>query len=327
VTGGLVAAIVAATAFNFTNGVQDAADAVATLVATRIAAPGPALAMAAIFTFLGPLLVGSAVATTIGDIVNVPAAEVVAVVGAGATGALVWNAASWLRKLPSSSSHALLGGLVGAALATDGLDAVGWGTVIGVVLALLLSPALGFAVAFLGRRASRRALRRASKEIERPIGIGHWVSSAVLAFSHGANDAAKASGLIAIMLVATEHATTASAPFWVKLLAAASLTIGTCVGGWRIVRTVGMRIYRLRPVDGLVSQTGSALVVVSATVLGSPVSTSQVVASSVAGVGASQRWHHVNWPVVRTIALAWLVTMPACVMLGALAAPIWRWLT
>jgi PiT family inorganic phosphate transporter len=149
----------------------------------------------------------------------------------------------------------------------------------------------------------------------------------VLAFGHGANDAAKATGVIAIMLVATGHATGTSAPLWVKLLASASLTLGTAVGGWRVVRTVGMRIYKLRPLDGLVSETGSALVVIGATALGAPVSTSQVVSSSVAGVGSARRWRHVRWPVFGQIGLAWLVTMPTCVILGAVAAPLWRWLT
>lgn len=326
-SNGLVVAIVVATAFNFTNGVHDAADAVATLVASRTAMPGPALAVAALFTLLGPLVLGAAVADTVGKIVDVPQDQVVAVIGAGVSGALVWNTFSWWRGLPSSSTHALVGGLVGAAVVADGFDAVGWSTVALVGAALVVSPALGLLTGFIGLRAARRALRRASREIRRPIAWGQWVSSAGLAFGHGANDAAKATGVIVVMLVATQHQTGTSAPLWVTLLATTSLTLGTCVGGWRIVRTVGMGIYRLRPLDGLVSQTGSALVVLGASAVGAPVSTSQVVASSVAGVGSGERWHHVHWHVVRTIGLAWLVTIPVCVMLGALAAPLWRWLT
>jgi PiT family inorganic phosphate transporter len=327
VAGGLLAAIVVATAFNFTNGVHDAADAVAILVATRTAAPGPALAVAALFTLLGPLVLGAAVADTIGKLVDVPADEVVAVIGAGVSGALVWNTLSWWRGLPSSSTHALVGGLVGAAVVADGTGAVGWSTVLLILLALVLSPALGFVIGFVGTRASRRALRRATREIRRPIAWGQWASSAVLAFGHGANDAAKATGVIVVMLVATQHSTGTSAPLWVTIVATVSLTAGTCVGGWKIVRTVGMGIYRLRPLDGVVSQTGSAAVVIGASVLGAPVSTSQVVASSVAGVGGGRRWHHVHWQIVRSIGLAWLVTVPVCVMLGALATPFWRWLT
>jgi PiT family inorganic phosphate transporter len=325
--GGLVAAIVVATAFNFTNGVHDAADAIATLVASRTAKPGPALTLAIIFTLLGPLVFGAAVADTIGKVVDLPHDQIVAVVGAGVSGALVWNLFSWWRGYPSSSTHALIGGLVGAAVVAGGMHAVGWATIGLVLAALVLSPALGFLTGFLGVRGSRFTLRRATREIERPIKGGQWVSSAVLAFAHGANDAAKATGVIVVLLVATNHLTGTAAPLWVTLLATTSLAVGTAVGGWRIVRTVGLEIYRLRPLDGLVSQTGSAVVVLGASALGAPVSTSQVVASSVAGVGGAQRWHHVRWHVVRNIGLAWLVTMPVCVMLGALALPVWRWVT
>ncbi|MGZ6994524.1 MAG: anion permease [Acidimicrobiia bacterium] len=327
VSGGLLAAIIVATAFNFTNGVHDAADAIATLVASRTAMPGPALLFGAFFTLLGPLLLGAAVADTVGKVVQVPADQVVEIIGAGVTGALAWNLFSWWRGLPSSSTHALIGGLVGAAVVADGTDAVGWHTVALVLVALVVSPLLGFLAGVVGIRASRFALRRASREIRGPIVWGQWISSAGLAFGHGANDAAKATGVIVVMLVATQHSSGTSAPLWVTLVATTSLTIGTLVGGWRIVRTVGMGIFRLRPLHGMVSQTGSALVVVGASVIGAPVSTSQVVASSVAGVGSGQRWHHVHWDVVRTIGLAWLVTVPVCVMLGALALPLWRWLT
>ena len=164
-----------ATAFNFTNGVHDAADAVATLVASRTAMPGPALAVAAFFTLLGPLLLGAAVADTIGKVVDVPQDQVVAVIGAGVSGALVWNLFSWWRGLPSSSTHASIGGLVGAAVVADGLDAVGWRTVALVGAALVISPALGFVTGFIGLRAARLTLRRAPREVRRPIAWGQWV--------------------------------------------------------------------------------------------------------------------------------------------------------
>ena len=325
--GPLVAAIAVATAFNFTNGVHDAADAVATLVATRVAMPLTALLVAALFTLLGPLLLGESVADTVGDLVTVPAADVVAVIGAGVSGALVWNVFSWWRGLPSSSTHALVGGLVGAALVSEGTDAISWSTVGLIAVVLVLAPLAGFVMGAIGIGVARWSLRRATQSVDRPVRAGQWVASAGLAFGHGANDAAKATGLIVVMLVATNHATGSDAPLWVTMLATVSLTLGTCVGGWRIVHTVGMSIYRLRPLDGLVNQTGSALIVVGASVVGAPVSTSQVVAASVAGVGGARRRRHVRWPVVGQIALAWLVTIPVCVILGALAAPLWRWLT
>jgi PiT family inorganic phosphate transporter len=327
VTRGLVAAIIVATAFNFTNGVHDAADAVATLVATRVATPLAALVVAAGFPLLGPLVFGAKVADTVGELVDVPAADVVAIIGAGVTGALVWNVVSWWRGLPSSSTHALVGGLVGAAVVADGLDAVSWSTVGIVVLALVLAPLVAFLAGAIGILFARWSLRRGTQAVNRPVAAGQWVASAGLAFGHGANDAAKATGVIVVMLVATQHQTGTSAPLWVTLVATASLTLGTLVGGWRIVRTVGMSIYRLRPLDGLVNQTGSALIVVGASMVGAPVSTSQVVAASVAGVGGGHRRQRVRWPVVAQIGVAWLVTIPVCVILGALATPLWRWLT
>ncbi len=276
---------------------------------------------------IGPLVLGATVADTVGKIVDVPASDVVAVIGAGVTGALVWNVLSWWRGLPSSSTHTLVGGLVGSAVVADGGSAVSWSTVGIIVLVLVLAPVTGLLVGAIGIRFARWSLRRATQAVNRPVAWGQWASSAGLAFAHGANDAAKMTGVVVVMLVATNHQTGSSAPIWVTLLATTSLTIGTLVGGWRIVRTVGMRIYRLRPLDGLVNQTGSALVVLGASVVGAPVSTSQVVAASVAGVGGGRRHRRVHWPVVGQIGLAWLVTIPVCVVLGALAAPLWRWLT
>jgi PiT family inorganic phosphate transporter len=193
-----------------------------------------------------------------------------------------------------------------------------------VLVALVVSPAVGLLTGLLGVRASDRALRRATRKVRTPVIRGQFASAAVLAFGHGANDAAKAGGVIVVLLVATGHSSTTSAPLWVTLLTAATLTIGTAVGGWRIVRTIGLRIFRLRPLDGFVTETGSALVVVGASVIGAPVSTSQVVASTVAGVGSGRRWHHVRWSVFGVIGLAWLLTFPVCLALGALLEPVWR---
>ena len=270
VTGGLIAAIIVATAFNFTNGVQDAADAVATLVATRTGRPVPRSRWPPLFTFLGPLVVGGAVATHDRQDRRRPGYQVVAVVGAGATGALVWNLLSWWRGLPSSSI-ARVDRRAGrrASVVADGLDAVGWHTVGLVLLALVLSPALGFLTGFVGLRASRRgSLRRARREIERPIGLGALGQLRRARVQprrerrgegdgrdrgHARRDGSRHQH---------ERAALGQAP------GRDVAHVGTCVGGWRIVRTVGMRIFRLRPVDGMVSQTGSALVVVGATASG-----------------------------------------------------------
>jgi PiT family inorganic phosphate transporter len=332
----LVLAIAMAFAFSFTNGIHDAANAIATLVATRAARPGPAVAMAALFNMVGPLLVGAAVANTIATIVKVPAEHVVAVVGAGLTAAVAWNVFTWSRGLPSSSSHALVGGLVGAAwLDVGSLSAVNWGHaegfkvngVVGVLMALAISPLLGLATASVLEIALRRALRRATVRIRRPIQGGQWVASAWLAFSHGSNDAQKSIGIVAALLVVHGSIRSLDAvPRWVILGSAAMMTLGTALGGWKIVRTIGRGIFRLRPVDGFVSQISSASVIFGSSLLGAPVSTTQVVTSSVVGTGVGRgRARHVGWQVVRRMLVAWVTTLPAAALLAAALLPLWRW--
>jgi len=329
---GLVIAIAVAFAFDITNGFHDSANAIAALVATRAARPASAVVLASVFHILGPLLAGTAVANTVGGIVTVEDSQTVAVVGAGLTGALAWNLITWWRGLPSSSSHALVGGLVGAALFEGGLSAVNWGGfdgwkpvgVIGVLVALAISPMIGFAGGFAVSRVFRRGLRRAHRDINAVLRRGEWVTSSALAFSHGANDAQKTMGVVTLLLVAEGKLSTFAVPMWVKLASAASLTIGTSLGGWRIVKTIGSGIYRIRPVDGLASQSTSATVILGAAAIGAPVSTSHVVATSVVGIGASQRRRHVRWAIVREMLLAWLITLPAAALLGAATLPLWR---
>ena len=329
-------AVVATLAFAVTNGFHDAANAIATLVATRGARPGAALALAAVCNLLGPLLLGAAVANTIATIVEVPPARTVPVVGAALTAAVVWNLLTWWRGLPSSSSHALVGGLVGAGVVEAGAGAINWGGVgggrptgvIGVLVGLAISPLLGFAAAGAIERAARRGLRRATTRV-RPLALrGQWLTSAWLAFSHGANDAQKSVGILAVLLLARGTTSSLSAPLWTKVVCAAALTLGTALGGWRIVRTIGRRIFRIRPVDGLVSQASSAAVILTASLLGAPTSTTQVVGSSVVGVGVGRRrYRHVGWVVVREMLLAWVTTIPAAALLAALLLVPWRWLT
>lgn len=328
----IVVAIVVAVAFDFTNGFHDSSNALAALVATRAARPGPAVVLVGVCHIAGPLVAGTAVASTVGGIVRVSSGDAIAVVGAGLTGAMAWNLLTWWRGLPSSSSHALVGGLVGAAVLQDGWHAVRWGGfdgvrpvgVLGVLASLAISPLLGFAVAFLAARAARRALRRARREIGPLLRRSEWATSAALAFSHGANDAQKTMGVITMLLVADGHLSSFTVPLWVKLVAAASLTAGTMVGGWRIARTLGRGIYRLRSQDGLVSQGASAAIILSAAAVGGPVSTTHVVASSVMGVGAGQHRRHVRWAVAREIIAGWLLTLPASGVAGMLAFMVWR---
>ena len=333
---GLVVGIAMALAFAFTNGVHDAANAIATLVATRAARPGSAVALAAVGNVLGPLLLGTAVANTIAGIVTVSSNEVIPVLGAALTGAVAWNGVTWWRGLPSSSGHALLGGLVGAALATGGADAVNWGGfdglhpvgVLGVTVVLTISPMLGFVAGLVADRSARRGARRATRRVRGPVRAGQWVMSEGLALTHGANDAQKAVGVVALLLVAGGELPHLESPTWVELACGVALTLGTAVGGWPIVRTLGRRITLIRPIDALASQAGSTVILLGASVIGAPVSTTQIVASSVVGVGGGRRrWRHVRWRVVGAMLLAWLVTVPATAAFAVVALVPWRWLT
>ena len=329
---GLALAIAAGLAFSLTNGFHDAANAIATLVSTRGARPAQAITLSAIFNLVGAILFGTAVAATIAGIVTVPDSEAVAAVGSGTLAAVIWNLLTWWRGLPSSSGHALVGGLVGAALAVGGADSVNWGGldgwkpvgVLGVLFALAVSPVIGLVFGLLASRILARGLRRATRQVEQPVRGGEWVMTAALSFSHGANDAQKSMGVIAALLLATGHISSTDVPLWVKVSCGATLTIGTALGGWRIVRTIGRRIFRLEPVDGFASQTSSTLVILGSSAIGAPVSTTQVVASSVVGIGGGRRrWGHVRWSVVRSMGVAWLLTLPATAVLGAITLVIW----
>ena len=331
----LAIAIGLAFAFALTNGFHDASNAIATLVATRAATPAQAIALAAVFNMLGPVLVGSAVAATIAGIVDVPADQTVAVIGAGLIGATSWNLLTWWRGLPSSSGQAVVGGLVGAALVEGGTGAVNWGGfdgwrpvgVIGTLVVLATSPVIGAIAAFLVLRLLRLGLRRGSSRFRVPVNRSQWAGAAALAFSHGANDAQKAVGLIAALLLAGgETETLAAVPLWATVGSAAALTLGTALGGWKIVKTIGQRIYRIRPLDGFSSQASSSAVILGASFLGAPISTTHVVASSIIGIGVGRRrWHHVRWEIVREMGIAWLTTIPAAALIAAIAFPIWRW--
>ena len=330
---GLLLAVLLAIAFAVTNGLHDASNAIATLVATRAARPLQGILLASVFNLLGPLLVGAAVADTIGGIVTVPPSVAIEVIGSGLAAATAWNLFTWRLGLPSSSGHALVGGLVGAALVEGGLDAVNWGGmdgvhpvgVFGTLIALAISPVLGLLVALVVIRGLRFIARRATQRWGSTVRGGQWTMSAALAFSHGANDAQKSVGVVAALLLASGHIDSLSAPTWVIVACSAALTAGTALGGWRIIRTVGRRIYRIEPVEGLASQTASAGVILGASLVGAPTSTTQVVASSVVGIGAGRRrLHHVRWAIVQQMGLAWLVTMPAAAALAAVALGIWR---
>ncbi len=327
------AAVVLALLFAFTNGFHDAANAVAALVAVRGARPAQAVVLASICNLAGPLVLGAAVADTVAGIIEVPVTSAVAVVGAALTAATGWNVITWRRGTPSSSSHALVGGLVGAGVVDAGVGAVRWGGfsggrpvgVLGVLAALVVAPVLGMGMGAWGERIARRLLRRSARPMAGPVRVGSWAASGVLALSHGANDAAKTVGIVAVLLAATGRHEDLGPPWWVGLVAGLALTAGTAVGGWGIVATIGRRIYRIRPLDGFTSTASSALVLGAASVLGAPISTTQVVASSVVGVGFGRdRRRRIRWGVVRDVGAAWLVTLPACAIMAGVLLPVWK---
>ncbi|MYM62153.1 inorganic phosphate transporter [Pseudomaricurvus sp. HS19] len=329
----LVVTILLVLLFDLTNGFHDAANMIATLIASQALTPGPALLLVGVFTFIGPLLAGTLVADTIGGFVSlegVPATLGISLVLCAVLAAVGWNLLTWLLAMPSSSSHALVGGLVGAVSVTVGPAKVLWGLsdleqgqlvgVTKVLLSLLLSPLLGFAAGYLLHRLSCFLLRAAHPSINQRLRQLQWLTAAVLAFAHGTNDAQKGMGIITLVLLLGGFLQTFEVPVWVIFASAGSITLGTMLGGWRIVKTVGYGIYRLRPLHGLNAQLSSSLVILAASLAGGPVSTTHVVSSSIMGLGAAERPRAVHWVKAREIALTWLFTLPGSALLGALLA-------
>lgn len=332
----LVAVVAFALAFGVTTGFQDGANALAASVATRAARPRTAVVLAALGCAVGPLILSGAVARTIAGIVRVPNGDVLAVLGAALTAALAWNVVTWRLGLPSSASHALVGGLAGAALAADGGRAVQWGGfagarpvgVLGVLAALALAPALGAAAGAALDRLVRRGLRRATVAVAAPVRAAERLGTFLLGAGLGANDGAKVVGLMALALLATGHDRSLDAPLWVAGAAGLALALGAITGGWPIAATLGRRVVRMRSSDGLATQVASIGVAVTSTALAAPVSTTQVVASSVVGAAVARgRARHVSWPVVGEIVVAWVTTLPVCAAVAAVALVGWRWVT
>lgn len=330
----VVAVVALSLVFALSTGLLDAGSSIAGLVLTRVARPGPALALAAVASVVGPLVAGGAVAATVAGIVRLDGTEAMAVLGAGLSAAVIWNLLTWHLGLPSSPSHALVGGLVGAAMTAGGPDAVAWGRldglrpvgVVGTLVALGAAPLVGVAVGSVLTAVSRRALRRAHRRVEGPIRRSEWAIAGLLAAAVSANDSAKAVGMLGAALYAAERSPSSAAPSWAVPVAAASLGCGIVLGGWGVVRTVGRRLFRIRPLDATVVGAGSLGVLAVSTALGAPVSTTQVVASSIVGAGVGRRRaRHVRWHVVRSVAVVWVTTVPAAAIMGAMAHPLWRW--
>lgn len=321
---GLIAVIVIALLFNYTIGFHDAANAIATSVSTRALTPRAALLLAAVMNLVGALL-GTGVAKTVGGgLIEVPeqTSSGLAVIAAAVLGAISWNLATWALGLPSSSSHALIGGLVGAALASAGLGGVIWGGVVGeFLIPALLSPLVGFTLAYLVMVAILWIFRRAHPgKIGRGFRYAQTLSAAGMALGHGLQDAQKTMGVIVLALVTTGYLPGFRVPLWVILITAAVLAAGTYAGGWRIMRTLGRRIIELDPPRGFAAEsTASTVLYITAFIFEAPVSTTHTITSAIMGVGATRRLSAVRWGVAGNILAAWLLTLPGAATFAAVA--------
>jgi len=321
----LVLTIAVALAFDFTNGFNDTANAIATTVGTRVMPPRVAVVFSAILNLVGAIvatqLLGAEVANTVGSLVAPENDVGLSMIIAALFGAIAWNLITWRARLPSSSSHALIGGLIGMGLAAYGIEAVVWAKVYPVFIALVTSPVIGFLIAYVVAVLLLNLLRRA-----RP---GHansafrrlqLFSGGFVSFSHGANDAQKTMAIITLALLSSGYLAEFVVPTWVVLAAALAIGLGTWAGGWRIIGTMSGRIVKMEPVDGFVAQTVGATIIQAATSWGLPVSTTHVVSGSIMGAGATRRLSAVRWGVARRIVWAWVFTVPASAVLAALAA-------
>jgi PiT family inorganic phosphate transporter len=315
----LVALIAVALLFDFLNGLHDAANSIATIVSTRVLRPQYAVFWAAFFNFIAFLFFGLHVANTIGKGIIEPDIVDPAVIFAALIGAIAWNLITWGLGIPSSSSHALIGGLVGAGVAKAGLLAVVWSGLSKTLLAIVLSPLVGFLLALvLVAVVSWLSVRSTPFAVDRAFRILQFVSASLYSLGHGGNDAQKTMGIIAVLLYSQgQLGSEFSIPFWVVISCQAAMGLGTLMGGWRIVRTMGLRITKLTPMQGFCAETGGAATLFMATYLGVPVSTTHTITGAIVGVGAARRVSAVRWNVASSIVYAWVITIPASAMVAA----------
>ncbi|MDB5736656.1 MAG: inorganic phosphate transporter [Sphingomonas bacterium] len=315
----LVALIAVALAFDLLNGLHDAANSIATIVSTRVLKPHYAVAWAAFFNFIAFLVFGTHVAATVGKgIVDANIIDASVIFGA-LMGAIAWNLVTWIAGIPSSSSHALVGGLIGAGTAKAGFSAVVWSGVIKTALAIVISPALGLLLALLlVLIVAWASVRSTPLQVDRRFRKLQLVSASLYSLGHGGNDAQKTMGIIAVLLYSQGLLTGGfHIPLWVVLSCQAAMGLGTLFGGWRIVHTMGSKITRLTPPQGFCAETGGAITLFLATFAGIPVSTTHTITGAIVGVGASRRLSAVRWNVASSIVVAWVVTLPAAALIGA----------
>jgi PiT family inorganic phosphate transporter len=287
------------------------------MISSRALSPRVALGMTALANFIGPFVFGVAVATTIGEELVIASAINAPVLLAALVSAILWNLLTWYLGFPSSSSHALIGGFIGAVVLAAGWGAIQIGGLEKVLIALFASPILGFLVGYLILRVTLLLSWSATPRINGFFRKSQVVTALALALSHGTNDAQKTMGIITLALMTGGYLSVFEVPLWVILACATMIALGTALGGWKLIRTLGGKFYKIRPVDGFASQLASAAVILTASLVGGPVSTTQVVSSAIMGVGTAERANKVRWGVAQEIAMAWLLTIPATALVGA----------
>jgi inorganic phosphate transporter, PiT family len=302
--------------FGYLNGFHDSANVVATAITSKSMSPRLALGMTALANLVGPFLFGVAVATTIGSEIIAQPAMTIPVAMAGLVSAITWNLLTWLLGIPSSSSHALFGGFIGAAIAGFGVGVIQINGLFKILAALLISPLLGSGFGWLSLKLVLWAVRDRGPRVNDVFLRGQWLTAAALGLSTGALEAQKTMGILTLGLVAFGILAEFHVPFWVVAASAGAIALGTISGGWRLIKAMGAGFYRVRPVHAFASQLASTGVILGATLLGGPVSTTQVISSTIVGAGAAERLKMVRWGVARSIATAWLLTLPATGLLG-----------
>jgi inorganic phosphate transporter, PiT family len=320
--------------FDYTNGFHDSANSISTVVSTKVLSPRNAVVFAAFFNFVAAFIVGVAVASTISKIIQlevVPTEVVPYIILASLTGAIVWNLITWRFGLPTSSSHALIGGLMGAGLSAAGIAAIKWSTIELVVTFMILSPLIGLACGFMFMALVLNLTKKSQKSsAESHFKRLQLFSAAAYSFSHGTNDAQKTMGIITPLLFsigyygASVDPNNLPVPLWVILLSYGAISLGTLSGGWRIVKTMGYKITRLRPVHGFAAETAGAVTILGASAAGIPVSTTHIISTSIMGVGTTMGASTVKWGVARTIAIAWILTIPISAVIGYAAFAVIR---
>ncbi len=314
------AVVLLALAFDYINGFHDTANAIATSVSTRAIAPKTAVMMAATLNFLGAMISTGVAKTIGGDIVTAPEMINGEIIVAALVGAIFWNLLTWWYGIPSSSSHALIGGIIGAVLISVGPEALQAGGIGKIFISLVASPILALVLGYIVMKILLILFGRFS-----PIVLNdrfrnmQLVSAALMSFSHGSNDAQKAMGIITLTLVASGHLQTLDVPIWVKLACATAMALGTAAGGWKIIATVGSKIFKLESINGFAADLNSAITIFTATLLHLPVSTTHVVSGSIMGVGTAMRVRAVNWSTARSMVFAWFITIPLSAGVSALA--------